>query len=110
VTAVSRRLALAAWAVLVALQVLWYVLYPPVTVPVWAALGMAVLPLLLPLLALPRLERALLWVGIVSLLYFCHGVAEAWSAAQGRWMAWAEIAVALCIVACLGAGSRRRRR
>lgn len=106
----SDRLGRAAWFALSALQLLWYGwLAPPRTMPVGLVLALTVIPLLLPLLALRRgLHRALLWVGILSLFYFCHGVAEAWSAPTERWLALAEIALTLLLIGTLGAGVRRK--
>lgn len=98
------------WAALVVLQVVWHAwLHPPQLLPTPMALGLAVLPLLLPLFALPRVRRALLWVGMLSLFYFCHGVAEAWSAADERVLAWLEIALTLLLIGTLGAGAVRKR-
>lgn len=100
---------LAAWAALLVIQVLWYSLYPPVSVPTWVAFALTVPPLLLPLLSLPNVTRALLWVGILALFYFCHGVAETWSSPSDRWLGVLEIAVTLLLIGTLGAGVRRRR-
>jgi len=71
------RIGRAAWFVLIALQLLWHGwLARPEHLPTWLVLAVTVVPLLLPFAALPDLRRALLWVGILSLFYFCHGVAE----------------------------------
>jgi uncharacterized membrane protein len=104
----SQKTGLAAWAALLAIQLLWYTLYPPVSIPTWVAFALTVPPLLLPLLSLPRVTRALLWVGILALFYFCHGVAEAWSSTGDRWLAALEIVVTLLLIGTLGAGVRRR--
>jgi len=53
-------------------------------------------------------RRALLWVGILSLFYFCHGVSEAWGSAGERWLAIAEIVLTVLLIAALGAGVKRR--
>ncbi|WP_329742720.1 DUF2069 domain-containing protein [Dyella sp. A6] len=104
------RTGLVAWAGLALLQLAWYVwLFPPQHVPVWLALAITVVPLLLPLTALPNLRRALLWAGILSLFYFCHGVAEAWSAPHERIPALLEVALTLLLIGSLGAGVRRAR-
>lgn len=50
--------------------------------PVSVVLALTVIPLLLPLLPLRNVTRAQLWVGMLSLFYFCHGVVEAWSLAS----------------------------
>lgn len=104
-----QRTGLAAWAGLLLVQVLWYGLYPPVSIPTWVAFALTVPPLLLPLLSLPNVTRALLWVGILALFYFCHGVSEAWSSTGDRWLAFIEIALTLLLIGSLGAGVRRRR-
>lgn len=104
----SQMTGLGAWAALIAIQLLWYSLYPPVSMPAWVAFAITVPPLLLPLLALPRVTRALLWVGILALFYFCHGVAETWSSTSDRWLGILEIVVTLLLIGTLGAGVRRR--
>lgn len=104
-----QRVGLAAWAGLFLVQVLWYTMYPPISIPMWVALALTVPPLLLPLLSLPNVTRALLWVGILALFYFCHGVSEAWSSTGDRWLAFVEIALTLLLIGSLGAGVRRRR-
>lgn len=105
----EQRLGLLTWAALVALQLLWHAwLFPPQHMPIWLALAITVIPLLLPLLAIRNTQRALLWVGILSLFYFCHGVAEAWSAPSERWLALVEIALTLLLIGALGAGARRK--
>jgi uncharacterized membrane protein len=106
----EQKLGLAAWAALAALQLLWHGwLLPPQAMPVALVLAITVVPLLLPLAALRKPRRALLWVGILALFYFCHGVAEAWSSAAGRALAAAEIALTLLLIGTLGAGVRRPR-
>jgi uncharacterized membrane protein len=110
--ALTYRLGRAAWFALIALQGIWHGwLAPPQTIPVWLVVAITVIPLLLPLLALRRdLRRALLWVGILSLFYFCHGVAEVWSAPAERWLALGEIALTLLLIGALGAGVKRKPR
>lgn len=105
----TQKVGLAAWAALLALQLLWYTLYPPVSIPAWVAFALTVPPLLLPLLSLPNVTRALLWVGILALFYFCHGVSEAWSSTADRWLAVVEIVLTLLLIGTLGVGVRRRR-
>lgn len=105
----TQKTGLAAWAALLIVQVLWYALYPPVSIPTWVALALTVPPLLLPMLSLPNVTRALLWVGILALFYFCHGVSEAWSSTSDRWLAVIEIALTLLLIGTLGAGVQRRR-
>lgn len=105
------RIGLAAWAALLLLQLAWHGwLFPPQVMPTWLVLALTVLPLLLPLTALHHPRRALLWAGILSLFYFCHGVAEAWSAPDVRALAWLEIGLTVLLIGTLGAGVRHPRR
>ncbi|MFC5580320.1 DUF2069 domain-containing protein [Rhodanobacter terrae] len=105
----EQRLGLLAWAALVVLQLLWHGwLFPPPTTPLWLVLAITVIPLLLPLLAIRGPRRALLWVGILSLFYFCHGIAEGWSSSAERGLALAEIALTLLLIGTLGAGVKRK--
>ncbi|QRP64751.1 DUF2069 domain-containing protein [Rhodanobacter sp. FDAARGOS 1247] len=106
------RLGLIAWALLVVLQLVWHAwLFPPQSMPITLLLAITVVPLLLPLFALRDVRRALLWVGILSLFYFCHGVSEAWSAAgTERWLAVAEVVLTLLLIGALGAGAKRKPR
>lgn len=107
--AVAYRIGRLAWFALIALQWVWHGwLIPPQTIPTWLVLAITVAPLLLPLLALRNLRRALLWVGILSLFYFCHGVAELWSAPAERWLAIVEIALTFLLIGALGAGVKRK--
>lgn len=102
------RVGRAAWFALLALQLLWHGwLARPDPMPTWLMLAITVIPLLLPFAALPDLRRALLWVGILSLFYFCHGVAEAWSTPAVLWLALAEIGLTLLLIVALGAGVKR---
>ena len=104
------RVGLAAWAALLILQLIWHAwLVPPERMPLTLILAITVLPLLLPLTALRNVRRALLWVGVLSLFYFCHGVAEAWSSSTERWQGVAEIALTLLLIGALGAGVTRKR-
>jgi uncharacterized membrane protein len=107
---VEQKLGLIAWCALGLLQLLWHgYLHPPLQMPVALVLVLTTGPLLLPLLALRNVRRALLWVGILALFYFCHGVAEAWSAPAERALALLEITLTLLLIGTLGAGVRRPR-
>ena len=109
--ALPYRLGRLAWFALIVLQLAWYGwLFPPQVIPRALVLGLTVIPLLLPLLALRDLRRALLWVGILSLFYFCHGIAEAWSAPAERPLALVEVALTLLLIGALGAGVKRKPR
>lgn len=79
------------------LQLSWHGwLYPPTVLPLWLVLGIALLPLAaLAPAALHSRRRVLLVGGIVSLLYFSHGVMELWSNPLVRVPAMFEILFAL---------------
>ncbi len=105
----EQRLGLLAWTALVVLQLVWHGwLFPSQAIPIAVVLAITLVPLLLPLLAIRDPRRALLWVGILSLFYFSHGIAEAWSCASERWLALLEIAITLLLIGTLGAGVRRK--
>ncbi|HKT29261.1 DUF2069 domain-containing protein [Dyella sp.] len=107
----NLRIGVVAWGALILLQCAWYAwLFPPQHMPVWLALAIAVVPLLLPFLAIGNMRRALLWVGILSLFYFCHGITESWSSAQERMPALLEVLLAFVLIGALGAGVKRKRR
>jgi uncharacterized membrane protein len=106
---VTSRMGLAAWILLIALQCVWYAwLFPPQHMPVTLALAITVIPLLLPFLAIRNMRRALLLVGMLSLFYFCHGVAESWSSVQERGLALIEVLLTLLLIGALGAGVKRK--
>jgi uncharacterized membrane protein len=106
---VTHRIGMLAWFALIALQCVWYAwLFPPQRIPTGLALAVALIPLLLPLLAIGNARRALLWVGIVSLFYFSHGIAESWSSTQERWPALLEVLLTLLLIGSLGAGVKRK--
>ena len=106
----AYRIGLVAWAALVLLQLAWHGwLFPAQLIPVWLVLLLTIVPLLLPLFALRRdVRRALLWVGILALFYFCHGIAEGWSSSSERWLALLEIVLTLLLIGALGAGVQRK--
>lgn len=90
-------LALSAQALL---QIVWHaLLHPPQSLPLTLVLGIALLPLLALLPAAWHSgRRALLVGGIVSLIYFSHGVMEFWSNPPVRALAGAEISFALLAI------------
>jgi uncharacterized membrane protein len=105
----TSRIGLVAWITLIALQCAWYAwLFPPQQIPMWLVLAITVIPLLLPFFAIGNVRRALLWTGILSLFYFCHGIAESWSSPQERWPALIEVLLTLLLIGALGAGVKRR--
>jgi uncharacterized membrane protein len=94
-----RRVALGAWSLLLALQLGWHGMG-------WGGGGGSAVSALvhaLPLLAVGvlfalRRPGAWTWAGIVALLYFCHGVAEAWATPAERVPALVEVALSVLLV------------
>jgi uncharacterized membrane protein len=109
---IAQRVGLCAWVALVALQFAWYLwLAPPAGGGASIALALTVPPLLLPLLALrTSARRALLWLGVVALFYFCHGVVAAWVAPDARVPALIESALCVVLIGALGWNARRSRK
>jgi uncharacterized membrane protein len=108
----AQRIGFACWAALIALHTLWLTWWaPPANGAIGIALAVALIPLLLPLLLLNRQPaRALLWVGILCLFYFCHGIAAAWGEPRARVPALLEIVLCVALIGALGWGARGYRR
>lgn len=106
----QRRIGYAAWGALALLQIVWHAwLLPPARMPIAAALVTGLLPLAIPLLYWRTPPRALLLAGMISLFYFCHGVAEAWAAPRERVLACIELLLAVIVIlACARMPKRRR--
>lgn len=106
-TSTTLRAAAGALVAQVVLQVFWHAWLVPASRP---ALILAVLPLVPALwVGIDNLRRGVLIGGIVSLFYFCHGVAE--SLGNGsRLPAAIEIALSVAVVAALGWDTRQRKR
>ncbi len=106
---VAHRAGFAAWAGLAALQVAWHAWWvPPAQGSAALAAIVALVPLLLPLPALRRPSRALLWAGIIALFYFSHGIMEAWTVPAARAPAALEIVLSVVLVVSLGAAVQKR--
>lgn len=101
-----------AWAALVMLQLAWYLwLAPPANGNGALALLFTLPPLLLPLFALRTgVRRALLWVGIIALFYFCHGIVAAWVYPGARVPALVEVLLCLLLIGALGWSARGYKR
>lgn len=105
----QRRAGFAAWGALALLQIVWHAwLAPPERMPVAAALAIGLLPLAIPLLYWRTPSRALLLAGMISLFYFCHGVADAWAAPHARVLAWIELLLAVVVVLACARMPKRR--
>lgn len=107
----AERVGVGAWIALVGLQFVWYlVIAPPIGGSPWIALALTLPALVLPALALKSgLRRTLLWVGVVALFYFCHGIVAAWIAPAARVPAIIESALCVVVIASLGWAVRRDR-
>jgi uncharacterized membrane protein len=108
-TSVQRRIGFAAWGALALLQIAWHAwLLPPARMPIAVALVFGLLPLAIPLLYWRTPTRALLLTGMICLFYFCHGVAEFYSAADERVFAGIEIGLALIVILACARMPKRR--
>jgi len=105
-------LARCAFFALVLLQPAWHGwLLPPRALSAGWAVAIALLPLLPPAIGLLRGRgSAPFWSGLLSLPYFCHGVAEAWANPPARVLAVVECALALAVVFAVGMHGLRLRR
>lgn len=105
-----RTLGFVAWAALLVLQPVWHVwLIPPASAAMMPTLLLSVIPLLLPLLALRRARRTLMWAAIASLFYFSHGIAEFWSHPHLRLLAGIEIFFSTLVIVAAGFDGRGRK-
>ena len=82
------------------LQPAWYLwLAPPqVLPPLFVAVLMSLPILPAVLLAVIRHPSAGFWGGLAALLYFTHGVMEAWSTPSVAALAWTEIALSTALI------------
>ncbi len=78
---------------------LWYSwIAPPEIVPRSVALLILLGPLLFPLRGLLYgRPYTFAWTSFLAMFYFIHGVSEAWSAPEVRWLAVLEIIFSLCL-------------
>lgn len=106
-----ERVGVGAWIALIVLQFVWYlVIAPPVDGSPWIALALTLPALVLPVFASKSgLRRVLLWVGVVALFYFCHGIVAAWIAPAARVPAIIESVLCVIVIASLGGAVRRDR-
>lgn len=80
------------------LLVAWYGwLAPPQVFSAPVVISVLGLPLFLVLRGLLHARpRSVAWSLFLSLFYFTHGIVEAYSDSQARWLALTEVALALC--------------
>lgn len=95
-----KRAAITSVLALWLLHALWHTWLLPVPDAIrWLVLALAALPGLPCVLAtLRKRPSAPFWAGVAGLIYFNHGVMEAWAAEQWRVLGWIEIALALTAV------------
>ena len=91
---------------LAALYAVWF-RDDPHRIAAW--LVFALPPLLLALGVLARRATARFWAGVFALCWFSHGVMAAWSHAEERGFALAEIVLALIVVFASSAPGLRAR-
>ena len=73
-------------------------LSPPLNWSPWFLLAISTLPLLPPLAGLLRgRPYTYAWTGFISLIYFTHGVVEAWADGDARWLALTEVLLAVML-------------
>ncbi|MFB9066680.1 DUF2069 domain-containing protein [Pseudofulvimonas gallinarii] len=97
---------------LLMLQAWWHGFMPPPRSAMgWTALAITVVPLAA---ALPGAWKArpmpLFWANIMALLFFCHGVSEAWITPEMRLPALAEMLLSVVVIAAYGAFGLKSRR
>ena len=111
----STRATFAGVMVLFALQWLWHgALLPPAGdawywLPVVFSVPLALLGLALWL----RRTSARYWSGVIALLYFCHGITEAWTVEAARSLGLAEAALSVAVILAanwVGLSARFKRR
>ena len=109
-TATSLRLALACGALIaqLLLQIAWHAWAAPAPK---AALILAIAPLLPGLwVSLHNIRRGVLIGGIVSLFYFCHGIAELWNSTAPHALAALEVVMSVIAIALPGWDGLQARR
>ena len=96
----SQRYAALGIVALFALQFLWHAILLPSG---WLIAGLYALPILpAVILLLLRHRRAMYWGAVAALLYFCHGVMEAWANPAARSLALAETALSIWLIIAYG--------
>ena len=102
----ARHVLMAALIALAALYAAWFAPSGD-----WTAVAVfAAPPLLLAALAAIRPRAAGFWAGVLALLWFSHGVMLAWSDPAHRWLALAEVALALLVIGAANFEALRARR
>ena len=97
-TRLCYALTLLGYLGIMVLLIAWYGwLAPPQVFSAPVVISLLGLPLFLVLRGLLHARpRAVAWSLFLSLFYFTHGIVEAYSNSQARWLALTEVALALC--------------
>lgn len=93
----TYSIATGAYFGLIGLLLLWLTwLSPPSSVPISVALFLMLVPLLFPLRGiLYGRPYTFAWASFLSLFYFTHGVVEAYSNPDARWLALLEVVLSV---------------
>jgi uncharacterized membrane protein len=96
-TRLTYWVAVSSYFGLIALILAWQGwLSPPRALPVSVALFLLLVPLLFPLRGiLYGKAYTFAWASFLSMLYFMHGVVEAYSSPEDRWLALAEVLLSI---------------
>lgn len=95
----ARRCAAFGIVALFALQIVWHGWWLPPERATWLVVGWFVLPIAPALLLLLlRHRQAIFWGSVAALLYFCHGVMDAWSDADARLPALIEVVLSVWLI------------
>lgn len=111
-TRLARVVSFGALLSLLVLGVTWHTWLARPPVSFWPLLvALFVLPLLVPLKGMAGgRPQSYITASLISLLYFCHGVMEAFGAPAERWLALVEVALSLLLFVATLAFARLRRR
>lgn len=104
------RIAVFALCALAVLQIAWYGWWsPPQVMSRTAAISFALIWFALPLLAARQdVERGLLVGSLIALLFFTHGIMEAWANPAVRILALIEVTLSALVIGCAGWPSWQR--
>ncbi len=93
----SYLTAVSAYFGLILLLMAWLIwLSPPTSVPISVALFLMLVPLLFPLRGiLYGRPYTFAWASFLALFYFTHGVVEAYSNPDDRWLALLEVVLSV---------------
>ena len=97
----ARRFTVLGVVALIALQFLWHAWLVPVKDPAWLAATLSALPMAAALLVfVARRPGAAIGAGMIALLYFAHGIMEAWADRSVWPLGLAEAGLATWVVVC----------